>query len=349
MKRKLILAAIFLGGLIIILAYLEGGFHQKVPGGVTPPAAGEKPSGKTARAEMARTKGQVTVSGSLVSRETAQVAARTQGHVVRLEVEAGASVKKDQVLLRLDNREMVDREAQAKAALESAGADFTKAKNDFDRFKSLFDAKSVAKKELDDATARYDMAKAAEQRAAAALEEVRTSLSYAEVRAPFDGVVAEKYVNQGDLVTPGRLLFNIYMPGAAELVAPVGEQYAPFLKEGTSVTVRVPSLKLEQRTSIREVVPLRDEKTRTITVKAPLANGEGLNPGLYGTLTFDTKESDAILIPAAAVKMIGQLESVRVVKDGRVTTRNVKTGTKTNDKIEVLSGLSPGEEVLVSE
>ena len=93
------------------------------------------------------------------------MASRVQGYVVELNVDAGDHVKKDQVLLRLDSKEMVEREAQAKAALESAKADLVKARNDFERYKVLFEKQSVAKKDYDDALARYEVAQAAEARA----------------------------------------------------------------------------------------------------------------------------------------------------------------------------------------
>jgi len=347
MKKKLILAGVFLGGLILVLIYIQGGFHHKVPGGRTPTHAEKHATPKTIKVETARSTSAVTVSGTVVSRETAKIAARTQGYVVEINVDAGDRVKKGQALLRIDNREMSEREAQAKANLESARAELTKTEKDYQRYKVLFETESIARKEFDDTTARLETAKAAEQRAAAALDEARTVLSFGTVTAPFDGVVASKDVNLGDLVNPGAPLFRVYMPGSVELVAPVGEQYASYLKEGTAVTVKVPSIALEQRSTIREVVPQRDEKTRTITVKVPLKEAPGLDPGLYGTLTFGTQTAEVIMIPRKAVKIVGQLETVRVLEDGTVKIRHVKTGRTTNDMVEILSGLQAGEELIV--
>jgi len=283
------------------------------------------------------------VSGSVVSRETAKVASRAQGDVIELNAGAGDRVRKDQVLLRIDVREMADRLAQAKAAVQSAHADLIKAEKDYERFEKLYEKDSIAKKQLDDAKAQLDVARATNQRAEAALQEAETLLAYGAVVAPFDGTVADRYVNMGDLVTPGRPLFSIYMPGAAEMVAHAGEQYAPFLQPGASVIVRIPSLGLEEKSHIREVIPQRDEKSRTITVKAPLPDVPGLNPGLYGALTFETQDSETILVPASAVKTVGQLETVRVIDQGKIMVRQVKTGRRLGGALEVISGLNPGE------
>lgn len=347
MKKKLILAGVFLGGLILVLIYIEGGFHHKVPPGRTLITAEKESPPKTIKVETTRTTSTVTVSATVAAREMARIAARTQGYVVEIAVDAGDTVKKGQTLVRIDNREMAEREAQAKAALESARAELIKAEKDYQRYKVLFETQSIAKKEFDDATARYETAKAGEQRASAALDEARTVLSFGTVTAPFDGVIASRDVSLGDLVNPGTQLFTAYMPGTLELVAPVGEQYAPYLKEGNSVTVKVPSISLDQRSTVREVVPQRDVRTRTITVKVPLKETPGLNPGIYGTLTFDTETSEVILIPRKAVRIVGQLETVRVFEDGAVKIRHVKAGPTTDHSVEILSGLSPGDQLVV--
>lgn len=347
-KKKILTAIVAVVGLILVLIWSQGGFHSKVPGGRTTHGGEKAALPKTVKAEMIRSSGQVTVSGNVASRDTARIAAKVQGYVVELNVYAGDKVKKGQVLLRIDSKEMAEREAQAKAALESAKAELVKARNDFERYKALFEKESVAKKDYDDALARYETSQAAELRSQAFLDEAATMLSYATVTAPFDGIIGERNVNLGDLATPGKTLFSVYVPGSVELVAAAGEQYDRYLGVGTSVTVAVPSLGLRQASTIREVVPFRDEKTRTITVKAPLQEVQGLVPGLYGTLTFDTRAGEVIVVPASAVSTVGQLESVKVLDNGQVKTRHVKTGRKLDDKVEILSGLTAGEEVVVN-
>jgi membrane fusion protein, multidrug efflux system len=348
-KKKIVTAAVALAGLILILVWVQGGFHSKVPGGTTSSPGGKTPQLETVKAEISRTEGEVTVSGNVASRDIARVASRVQGYVIELNVDAGDHVKKGQVLLRLDAKEMVEREAQAKAALESATADLVRTRNDFERYKVLFEKQAVAKKDYDDALAHYEVAQGAEARAKAALDEAKTQLAYAVVTAPFGGIVGERDVNIGDLATPGRQLLTIYVPGSVELVASVGEQYAPYLKVGSPVVLEVPSISVKQTSSIREVVPQREEKTRTITIKAPLAEAPSLAPGLYGTLTFHTRPSQVIVIPSTAVRTVGQLETVRVLEGGAIKVRHVKTGRKLADgMVEILSGLNAGEKVVIS-
>lgn len=345
--KNILTAAIAVVGLVLVLIWTRGGFHSKVPGGRTTPEAVKTSAPRTVKAELVRSTGQVSVSGTVVPKETAKIASKVQGYVVELNVDAGDRVQKGQVLLRIDSKELQEREAQARAALESAKADLVKARNDFERYRVLFEKESISKKDFDDVSAKFQTAQAAEIRAQAFLDEAATMLSYATVTAPFEGIIGEREVNLGDLATPGKTLFSVYVPGTVELVAPVGEQYSPYLQIGTSVTVDVPSLGLKQASAIREVVPMRDEKTRTITVKAPFTEAQGLVPGLYGTLSFDTRATEVIVVPSSAISTIGQLESARVLENGQVKTRHVKIGRKLDDKVEVLSGLNPGEEIVI--
>ncbi len=346
MTRNIVIAGIALVGLVLAMVWMQGGFHSKVPGGVTP--TGEKGvSAKTVEAKAVRVLGQVTVSGSVSSREMARVASRISGNIVDIKVDAGNSVKKAQVIVRIDSKEMTDRVAQAEAALETAKADLSKARKDFDRFKALIEKESVSQKAFDDAKAALDIAQGAENRAQAAYQEALTLLSYAEVVAPFDGMVAERFVNVGDLASPGTPLMSIFMPGQAEMVASAGEQYAPFLKTDTPVKMEIPSLELKEDSRIREVVPQSHEKTRTITIKAPLSDKPGVRPGLYGTLTFSTESAEVVIIPASVVKVVGQLETVKVLEAGSIKIRQVKTGKKSGDSVEVLSGLNAGEKVVL--
>jgi RND family efflux transporter MFP subunit len=347
MKKKIILALLFLGGLILVLVWMQGGFHSKVGGGRSPLPENTDPKPSTITVEPTRTKGEVTVPGSVISRETARLAARAQGYVIELNADAGDTVKQGDVLLRLDNQETAERLDQAKAALESAKADLIEAEKNYERYKSLYEKESVAQKAFDEAKARYEMTKAAKERAESAVEEARTMLSYGVVTAPFDGIISERNVNMGDLVNPGMTLFLLYKPGTSELVAQAGEQYVPYLKTGTEVEVKIPSIGLEQTSNIREVVPQKDVRTRTVTVKVPLKDVEGLAPGLYGTMVFDTEAGEVITVPKHAVRTVGQLESVRVLENGSVKVRHVKTGRELNDRIEILSGLKKGEKVVV--
>jgi RND family efflux transporter MFP subunit len=343
MGNKKVLRAAFIAGLIALLSLSVIGFVHRTRGeGLS------KHAWKTVKVETVKTGGEVTVSGTVIAKETAVVSSRISGYVKSLKVDAGDHVKAGQELLSIDTTELEDQKAQAEASLESAKADLANAKVNLDRYKPLFKSRAISKQQFDEIQTHYDVALAAEQRASAALDQVKTQLTYGTVTAPFAGIIGSRTVNVGDLAMPGQPLLTVYMPGTLELVVPVAEQFARYVKEGTHVEVNVPSLGMKQSTSIREVVPQTNEQTKTITVKAPLSDAPGLSPGIYGTLTFDTLTSEVTAVPQQAVQTVGQLQSVRVLKDGQVETRYVTTGRRLKGgKIEILSGLKPGERVVM--
>ena len=339
---------IVIGGIFALVSWMGGGFHcnaqAEEKSKVSP---GDQPK-KTARAEIVKTHGEVTVSGSVVAKQGAVISARISGYITDLMVNAGDSVKAGEDLMHIDTKELTQKETEAGADLESAKADFANAKRDFERYGPLLESKAVSKQQYDEVGRKYEVAQARHQRAQATLDQVRTQLSYGDIKAPFDGTIADKTANVGDLAMPGRQLLTIYMPGTLELVAPVAEQYSRYVKPGTLVDVTIPSIEVSQTTSLREVVPQTNEQTKTITVKAPLTDAQGLVPGAYGTLTFATTSSEVIAIPSNAIRVFGQIETVKVVREGRIESRYVKMGRKLDKgKVEILSGLDPGEEVVI--
>jgi len=347
-KKTLLLAIAALAVLVVSLVWMQGGFYHKIPGGRVATEDSSPISLRTVKAERVTVQGEVTVSGTVAARDVARLASRINGYITEIKVDAGDHVRQGDVLLKLDTKDLAEKEAQAAATLESVRADLVKAKNDFERFKVLYDKQSVAKRDYDDVLAKYEMAQAAESRAKSALDEAKTNLAYGIVTSPFSGVIADRAVNSGDLASPGSYLMTAYRPDSLELVASAGEQYAPFFKDGISVKVEIPSIGLKEASKIREIVPQRDERTRTVTVKIPLQEKQGLVPGLYGTMTFNTQVTEATSIPRSAVRTIGQLESVNTLENRRVQVRQVKTGRSLgNDKIEIISGVAPGEEVVV--
>ena len=346
-SHKLIIPAFSAMGLVLLLVWMQGGFHTKAPGGMTAPAP-QKIEFKKVKAEVRSQVGDATVSGSVISKESDLIVAKVAGNVVELNAEAGTRVKKGDVLAKLESNELVERQAQAQAALESAKSDLVKAGADLERSKSLFEKESISKAEYDEALARNEMAQANENKARATLDEVGTLLSYTSVTAPFEGIIAERNVNLGDLADAGKQLFSVYAPDSLDVVASVEEKYISFIPVGAEVTVAIPSLNIVERSQITEIVPQKDEKTEAVTVRVRLKDRPGLAPGLQGSMTFNTEKTDLIVVPSNAVSEAGQTESIKVVDGGSVKTRPVKVGKRLSDgTVEILSGLNSGEEVVI--
>jgi len=180
-----------------------------------------------------------------------------------------------------------------------------------------------------------------------AVKEAEVALGEGVVKAPFDGVVAEKLVEPGDTAVPGRPLFTVHDPSNLRLEAQVPESCAAKASVGMEVRTRIDALGREVTAKVEEISPVADPQSRTFLIKAALPPEKDLRPGTFGRFLQPCGKKTALLIPLAAVSRSGQLEMVKVLEDGEARTRHVKTGKTHGDRIEVLSGLREGDKVLV--
>jgi RND family efflux transporter MFP subunit len=181
------------------------------------------------------------------------------------------------------------------------------------------------------------------------VREGEVTLGEAAVKAPFDGVVAERLAEPGDTAAPGRPLLVIHDPLKLRLEAQVPESCASKASVGMEVRARIDALGREVLARVEEISPAADPQSRTFLLKAALPEEKGLRPGTFGRFLQPCGKKTALLVPAAAVARSGQLEMVRVLEGGRPQVRHVRTGKAHGAKVEVLSGLREGETVLVEE
>jgi membrane fusion protein, multidrug efflux system len=308
-------------------------------------------------------------TGTVRARTTAVIAAKLTGYVREVRAQAGERVREGQLLVTLDTRDLdiATRRAEAareevRTAMPEADSAVAAAKANLDlaevtlgRMKDLLQKKSISSQEFDEATARwkaaqsgFDMANARRtqlnSRLAQAEQEVRSSevmRSYAEVTAPFAGLVVARSIEPGSLAMPGAPLLTIEREGAYRLEASV-EEGRP-VKAGQGVSVFLGDDCVEARVS--EIVPSVDAASRAYTVKIELPASAGLRSGMFGRAVFATSARTVLAIPAAAVTERGQVQTVQVVEDGATRARLVTVGQKSGDRVEVLSGLSAGEKV----
>ncbi len=257
--------------------------------------------------------------------------------------------------------------AAAQAAREAARARLERARADFARTQALVDRGVATTEQLDQVRAARDVAlaevtaalseiEAAEQRLAQAreervvaqraIEEAEVLLRYAVLRAPFAGIVTERLVEAGETVQPGQGVVRIEDPTRLELHAPVAESLAARLSLGQRVEVRIDAVDVVLSGVVREVAPAADPTSRTLRVKVSLPRQPGLVSGLFGRLRIPVDEVTATVIPGAAVRRVGQLDLVLVAgEDGKLRRRFVTLGRRRGERVEVLTGLEPGEAV----
>jgi RND family efflux transporter MFP subunit len=273
------------------------------------------------------------VVGTVRAKLHATLEAKLSGRIDKMPVALGQRVKVGELVARLDVGEMNARLEQAEAALEQA-------ERDWKRSSSLFEQQAVTRAERDAAESRHRVAKGA-------VMEAKAMLGYVEVVAPFDGVVTKKWADVGDLAAPGKPLISIEDPTALRLEADIPQAIAAQIRRDARLAVRMDGLSGEFNGTISEIAPSADSVSRTVQVKVDLPVQPGLSSGQFARLLVPVGEGDSLRIPASAVLQRGQLEMVFTVANQHAQMRLVRTGKRDGDQVEVLSGLHPGDAVVI--
>ncbi len=277
------------------------------------------------------------------------VSSRVIGPVIAVHVHAGQVVKKGQALLEIQPQTIEGQVAQAKGALAQAEAALAISQKNFTRFTNLHKTGAASDLELDMARMQYEQAKGAVEQAKGAVQAASSVAKEAIVRAPFAARVVDKLVDVGDLAAPGRPLVRVESLAGRQIWLTVRGADIHRIKRGQSIGVRFddrPSLGTVQGT-VSEIVPAADPATHTFTVKVGLGKLD-VPSGISGRAALPGDVTSRLVIPASAVHRFGGLELV-VVRDseGKARTRAVTTGSALPDgRVEVLSGLNEGDEVL---
>ena len=164
------------------------------------------------------------------------------GFVKKVHVNVGDKVRKGQLLISINNADLQAKKGQVNAGITQAKTAFNNAEKNYNRFKNLFESKSVTQKEMDDMTANYEMAKAGLESANQMKNEINAQFAYSNITAPFSGVVTSKNIESGDMANPGMPLISIETPKEFEVIAMVPETEISQIKKGTTVSVIVKSM-----------------------------------------------------------------------------------------------------------
>jgi len=273
------------------------------------------------------------VVGTVQAKLQAVMEAKVSGRITRLPVSVGQSVKQGDVLV-----ELAAQEIQAK--LDQANAAFRQAELDLKRVSNLRKQDAATQAELDTAQSRYNVAKAA-------VAEAEALTGYAKIAAPFDGVVARKLADEGDLAMPGKPLLELEGRAGLRLVADVPSLLAGAVLPDAKLAVRLDTLPDALTGTVAEISPAADPASRTVRIKVNLPDTAGLRTGQFGRLAVPVSEGTFLFVPSPALVRRGQLEILFIALDGKAQMRLVRAGKETSQGIEILAGLAPGEAVVI--
>ncbi|UCV20180.1 efflux RND transporter periplasmic adaptor subunit [Ferribacterium limneticum] len=266
--------------------------------------------------------------------QQATVGAQIAGRVLEVRADAGQSVKKGDVLMRIDAREAAE-------AARAAEAQYANAKVSYDRTKSLVTQKFMSTAALDKAKADLDAAAA--NRAAAGAGQ-----SHATIVAPMTGIIARRHAEMGDMATPGKPLFTIYQPGTLRVTASIPQYRLKAMRDVKTARVEFPELGKWVDAVKVQVLPTADAATHVSQVRVTLPDVPEATPGMFARVHFITGQSEKLTVPAAAVLRRGEVAAVYVqTADNRLSLRQLRLGDAVGQgEIEVLAGLSAGDKVV---
>ena len=276
-----------------------------------------------------------TGTATLAAEADAEVIAKVGGEVLRVLVEEGDSVKADQILAMLDDRQLRLQVAQARAALAKAQRDYARQVELHDKGLVARGAFEGLKYDLDSLRAAHDLA--------------RLSLSYTEIRAPFAGLISQRHIRVGQTVQAGTALLRVTDPTPLKASVFVPERELSRLAVGQQAGIQIDAL--AGRTFLAKVTlvaPTVDATTATFKVTLEVDDPSGaLKPGMFARvgIVFD-RRADALTIPRAALVENDAVQAVFVVENNKARQRTLTTGLANGADIEVLDGLNGSEQIV---
>ncbi len=352
----------------------------------SPPPALVVETAKVGWRELQRS---VDAVGTLDPNEEVTVSSLVEGTVEKLFVDLGDGVRTGQVIAELDTRELELAVHQQQAALQQelarlgladanasvdeattsqvrqAEATFEEARLRLDRTKKLAEQGVLAKQQLDEQQARYDVAEAAVRSSRETVQNIRATiaarkasltlaekkLADARVTAPISGFIKDRLVSEGQFLKSNSPVVNIVQNSPLKLRVDVPESAVAFVRAGRPVQFHVdafPDRTFEGR--ISRISPSVDQQSRTLKIEALADNPAGvLKPGFFARVTIQTDRRDRVLVvPSAALFNFSGLEKLFVIENGKVAERIVRSGTRLDGQVEIVEGVKEGELVAAS-
>lgn len=300
--------------------------------------------------------GFINASGKIEAENSADLSTRMMGYVTKIHVKVGEKVGAGQLLVSINNSDLQAKKAQVDASILQATAGYNNAKKDYDRFVNLFKQQSASQKELDDITARYEMAKAGLEGAKQMRNEVMAQFSYSNITAPFSGTVTNTFVKEGDMANPGMPLVSVEGVSRLQVTSMVSENDIASIKKGMPVKVLVKSSNANLTGKVSEVSLSATNTGGQYLVKINLDKTDStVLSGMFVNVQFpvenkvQTVKSEVLLVAESALVKQGQLTGVYTIGEGNVAIlRWLRTGKTFGNQVEVLSGLSASEQYIVS-
>ena len=299
------------------------------------------------------------LTGQVESAHASNIATRIMGYVTKIHVKVGDRVNAGQLLFSINSTDILAKKGQVDASLRQAEAALHVAQKDFDRYTVLFKQASASAKELEQVNLQYQSAKSGVDAAKSMQAEVIAQLTYANVVAPFSGVITQKLADEGSLANPGMPILTIEQTGTLQITALAPENSIANVKLGETAAIKVAAADINFTGKITQINPSSQLTGGQYIIKVSIPNtvSNKVLAGMYANLLIqnskinklDTNINKNVLVPASAIIYRDQLTGIYTVgSQNTALLRWVRLGNNVGNNIEVLSGLAKGEEYIIS-
>ena len=329
---------------------------------------------------------QITLPGSLEPFQEATLYSKVAGYLEWIKVDIGDWTRKGNVIAKIEVPEMHDEFQAAEAEMEAVRAETLLTEAEIERAQAEYELKKlsfqrlqevaeqepemISKQRLDESKAELQISRATLKvlqsrvrqnesqikRTEANLNRLRTLSGYSEIKSPFDGIVTERFVHPGAFIQvattspAARPVAKVVRIDRLRLFVQVPEAEVPFVQEGDAAALTLDALPGREFTGqVRRFATVLDAATRTMKTEINIKNPKrSLLPGMYGEVTLELEENvGAITIPVEALRSEGNRKYVYCVRNSEARTVEVSTGLDDGIKVEITSGLSGDERIIL--
>ena len=275
-------------------------------------------------------------TGTLLANEEVELRSETSGRITGVFFEEGKKVKKGDLLLKIN-----DRDLQAQLKRKQLEEDF--AADDEYRKRALYDKQAISQQEFDQVHKTLNMIKAER-------ELIESQIAKTEIQAPFDGTIGLRYISEGSYITPGTLAATMQNINPIKVEFSVPEKYASKLTSNSKITIQTGDYQDKYNGVVYAVEAKVDPGTRTLKARATVPNPSAkLIPGLFCKVEIMLEYiPDALMIPAEAVIPELNSEKVFVCRNGQAYSVPVTVGIRTDRNVQITDGLNPNDTLIVT-
>jgi len=315
------------------------------------------PTVSVARPKLGAPQTEIVLPGNIQAFTDSPIYARTNGYLKKWYVDIGARVKANQLLAEIETPEVDQELDQARADLNTAEANFALSKITADRYQDLLKTDSVSKQDVDNANGDYAAKKAMVAAAQSNVKRLEELQSFEKIYAPFDGVITARNTDIGHLINsgagaPATELFHIAAIQELRVYVNVPQQYSPSAKPGLTADLTLQELPGQRfKGTLVRTADAIDLATRTLLVEVDVDNRTGeLLPGAYAEVHLKVPAgTPALILPVSALIFRSEGLQVGTVVDGnKAALKNVVLGHDLGNEVEVVSGLTPDDQVIVN-